>query len=229
MRVGILCAGDREVAPFLPFIQGRKESRKAMLTFVEGQLGGVDVVALYTGVCKVNATIAAQILIDTYGVDAIINAGTAGGMYPGVKLLDCVIADRAAYHDVAPDLLTEFHPWMENVYFDADPQLLSLSRKAVSKLGKSGRVHWGLMATGEAFITEEGREQINRQLAPLSVDMETAAVAHVCYVNKVKCAVLRTISDGGNDDAKMDFPAFCKKASDVSSEIMKRFVRDYND
>lgn len=219
MRVGILCAGDREVAPFLPFIQGRKESRKAMLTFVEGQLGGVDVVALYTGVCKVNAAIAAQILIDTYGVDAIINAGTAGGMHPGVKLLDCVIADRAAYHDVAPDLLTEFHPWMKNVYFDADPQLLSLSRKAVSKLGMAGRVHWGLMATGEAFITEEGREQINRQLAPLSVDMETAAVAHVCYVNSVPFLAIRCITDDAAHSGSDYFEENCAKASAIAKDV----------
>ena len=41
----------------------------------------INVVALFSGVCKVNAAIAAQILIDTYKVDAIINAGTAGGLY----------------------------------------------------------------------------------------------------------------------------------------------------
>ena len=79
MRVGIICAGDREVAPFLPLISECKITEKAMLKFHEGTINGVDVVVLFSGVCKVNAAIATQILIDTYQVNMIINSGTAGG------------------------------------------------------------------------------------------------------------------------------------------------------
>ena len=78
MRVGIICAGDREVAPFLPVIHDCKMTEKAMLKFYEGKISDVEVVVLFSGVCKVNAAIATQILIDTYHVNRIINAGTAG-------------------------------------------------------------------------------------------------------------------------------------------------------
>lgn len=78
MRVGIICAGDREVAPFLPMIHDCKMTEKAMLKFYEGKISDVEVVVLFSGVCKVNAAIATQILIDTYHVNRIINAGTAG-------------------------------------------------------------------------------------------------------------------------------------------------------
>ena len=55
-----------------------------MLKFYDGQIDGVKVVALFSGVCKVNAAIAAQLLIDAFCVDMIINSGTAGGMFePG--------------------------------------------------------------------------------------------------------------------------------------------------
>ena len=63
MRVGIVCAGDREVAPFVPIIEGCSVTEKAMLKFYEGQINGVDVIVLFSGVCKVNAAIAVQILI----------------------------------------------------------------------------------------------------------------------------------------------------------------------
>ena len=72
MKVAIICAGDREVAPFLPIIKECRTTEKAMLKFQEGKIGGVDVVVLYCGVCKVNAAIATQILIDTYKVDMVI-------------------------------------------------------------------------------------------------------------------------------------------------------------
>lgn len=84
-KIGILCASDDELAPFLPRIRGEHLSRYAMLTFHEDNIGRTQVVALYSGVCKVNAALAAQILIDRYRVDAILSAGTAGGMNPAVQ------------------------------------------------------------------------------------------------------------------------------------------------
>ena len=64
IKVGIICAGDREFTPFMEHIQNKIVSEKAMLHFYEGTINDVEVVALYSGVCKVNAAIATQILID---------------------------------------------------------------------------------------------------------------------------------------------------------------------
>ena len=180
MKIGILCAGDDELAPFLPQIKEMKMTEKAMLRFYEGKLGGADVVALYSGVCKVNAAIATQILIDTFGVSTVINAGTAGAIDEKLNLFDTVVATDCCYLDVADDILTDFHPWMKTVFFESAPYLLEKAKLAVKKAELSN-VFFGRMVTGEAFITDEGREQITRKFAPLSVDMETAAVAHVCY------------------------------------------------
>ena len=138
MKVGILCAGDEEAAPFLPLIMKCKVTRKAMLKFYEGTINGTDVVVLFSGVCKVNAAIASQILIDTYGADMIINAGTAGGVCHELEIFDTVISTEVAYHDVAPDILTEFHPWMKTIFFEADRELIELSRAAVSRMKRSG-------------------------------------------------------------------------------------------
>ena len=63
-----------------------------MLKFYEGQIQGIKVVVLFSGVCKVNAAIASQILIDVFGVDLIINSGTAGGMNPDLEIFDTVIS-----------------------------------------------------------------------------------------------------------------------------------------
>lgn len=81
MKTGILCAGDREVAPLIPMIEKRSTNRKAMLTVHEGWIEGVPVTVLFSGVCKVNAAIAAQVLLDCYGCDCILNVGTAGGCH----------------------------------------------------------------------------------------------------------------------------------------------------
>ena len=226
MRVGIICAGDREVAPFLPIINDCRITEKAMLKFHEGQINGIDVVVLFCGVCKVNAAIAAQILIDTYGVNVIINSGTAGGMDAELKIFDTVISTEVAYHDVDAHILTEFHPWLESVYFKADENLLKLSREAVRKTAAHGNVYWGRMVTGETFIADEGRQRINEQFSPLSVDMETASIAHVCYVNHVPFVAIRCITDTAQHSGASHFEENCRTASFIAKEITVALIEE---
>ena len=195
MKVGIICAGDEELAPFLPLIENCKITEKSMLKFYEGKINDVEVVALYSGVCKVNAAIATQILIDTFSVNIIINSGTAGGMDPHLEIFDTVISTEVEYHDVVPKILTEFHPWLEKSSFAADKELLNLSKKSIKKLNLPYKIYFGKMVTGESFITDEDRQEINEKFRPLTVDMESASVAHVCYVNKIPFISIRTITD----------------------------------
>ena len=219
MKIGIICAGDEELAPFLPLISGCKITKKAMLKFYEGQIEGLEVVALFSGVCKVNAAIASQLLIDVFGVNIIINAGTAGGMEKDLKIFDTVISTEVCYHDVAPDILTEFHPWMRSVFFAADETLIRLSKSAVGRLTLPGKAVWGRMATGEPFITDEGRQKIYDEFAPLTVDMETASIAHVCYVNAIPFLSIRCITDTAEHSGIDTFDENCAKASSIAKDI----------
>ena len=217
-KVGIICAGDTELEPFLPHIQDCRTSERAMLKFYEGKIGAVEVVALYSGVCKVNAAVAVQLLIDRYGVNAVINAGIAGGMDDTVQLFDTVISEKAAYYDVADDILTEFHPWLPTLYFDADPVLLAAARSVCQKT--DARILFGRMVTGETFIADAFRTEINEKFAPLSVDMETASVAHVCYVNQVPFIAIRTITDTAVQSGIENFDQNCEAAAKIAKHIV---------
>ena len=222
-KIGIICAADRELNPFLPHITDCKTFEKAMLTFYEGTINGVNIVALYCGVCKTNAALATQILIDTYNADAVINAGTAGGMDSKLNLLDTVICTEAAYHDVHEDVLTQFHPWMPSVFFKSDAALLELSKTVADKF----TIHYGRMVTGEAFITDDGRDHINSAFAPLSVDMETASIAHVCYVNKIPFIAVRTITDTADHSGKDNFEVNCDAAANISKDIVLAMLHSF--
>ena len=217
-HIGILCAGDTELAPFLEHMKGQQITEKAMLKFHTGTITHVNVSAVYSGVCKVNAAIAAQLLIDMFHVDLIINAGTAGGMKEGVQLFDTVISERVIYHDVADDILTDFHPWLKSNYFLADQELCAIAR-AYSRRSKHP-VLFGTMVTGEQFIEDEKREEINQKFDPLSTDMETAGVAHVCYVNRIPFLAVRTITDTVTHQGIETFDQNCEAASEISAEIV---------
>lgn len=217
-KIGILCAGDTELAPFLEHMKGQQITEKAMLKFHTGTINHVNVSAVYSGVCKVNAAIAAQLLIDMFHVDLIINAGTAGRMKEGVQLFDTVISERVIYHDVADDILTDFHPWLKSNYFPADQELCAIAR-AYSRRSKHP-ILFGTMVTGEQFIEDEKREEINQKFDPLSTDMETAGVAHVCYVNRIPFLAVRTITDTVTHQGIETFDQNCEAASEISAEIV---------
>lgn len=225
-KIGIVCASDTELNPFIEQIENRKIIEKAMLKFHVGTIKQKDVVAVYSGVCKVNASIATQLLIDIFQVDVIINAGVAGGMDEDVKLFDTVVAERTAYHDVEEDILTEFHPWLPSIYFQTDERLIQ-EAKEYSRTSKLP-ILFGTIVTGEAFIEGKAREEINKKFAPLAVDMETASVAHVCYVNRIPFLSIRTITDTVTKEGIENFEKNCEKASyiakDVVIGIMDRFL-----
>ncbi len=217
-KIGILCASDTELEPFLDYIEVEKIIEKAMLKFYKGRIGEFSVVAVYSGVCKVNAAIAAQILIDEFQVTHMINGGTAGGMDERVQLFDTVVSQQMMYHDVAEDILTEFHPWLKANYFCADEKLLLAAKKYGSQT--SFPMLFGRMVTGEQFIEDDKRAEINATYAPLSVDMETTSAAHVCYVNGIPFLSVRTITDTADHKGAENFEKNCKAASRQCAKIV---------
>lgn len=227
MKIGIVCAGKRELAPFLNVLENDNKILKSMLVFHEGKLAHVSVVLVESGICKVNAAVASQILIDTFHVNLIINAGTAGGMDEKLQIFDTVIATDLCYHDVAFDILTDAHPYMDSVFFKVDPLLIEKAKGIVEK-EKLLNVYFGRIVTGEAFITQEGREKINKEFAPLAVDMESASVAHVCYVNNIPFMVIRTITDTPTHSGLNNFEENCVKASNIACDITISILKELN-
>ena len=215
--VGILCASDTELAPFLKMMDVCRTTEKAMLHFYEGRLRQIPAVAVYSGVCRVNAAIAAELLVEVFGVGTVVNAGTAGGIDPEARLFDTVIAEHAVYHDVAKDVLTEFHPWMPSPDFSSGGKLLSAARRYAETAAYP--ILFGTIATGERFVENRDRERIRQRFAPLAVDMETASAAHVCYVNRVPFVAVRSITDTGEDSGTEAFERNCERASEIAAEV----------
>lgn len=122
------------------------------------------------------------------------------------------------YHDVAEDILTEFHPWLKANYFQADQKLFSIAKEY--SLMVTFPILFGTMVTGEQFIEDEKRDEINEKYTPLSVDMETASVAHVCYVNDIPFLSVRTITDTATHKGIENFDKNCETASKRSAEIV---------
>ena len=225
--IGILCPCEGEFKPYEEAFKEETRKSKAGLTFLEGTIAGTQAVFVVSGVCKVNAALAAQMMIDMYEVRFLINSGTAGGMARHVGLLDTVVSTEICYHDVNPVNLVELYPFMaaKTPYFKADEKLLQAARIAAERHPFTQKIHFGRMATGEKFVVDKERKEINEQFSPLCADMETAAVAHTCYVNKVPFIAVRSITDteehSGVDNCEANFLAAAKLSKEFVVQLLQ--------
>jgi adenosylhomocysteine nucleosidase len=90
------------------------------------------------------------------------------------------------------------------------------------------RVHRGLIASGDQFVSHRERIQALGKALPglLAVEMEGAAVAQVCFELGIPFGVIRTISDNANENAATDFMRFVKSvAAQYAFHIVRQFCQ----
>ncbi|WP_258329589.1 5'-methylthioadenosine/S-adenosylhomocysteine nucleosidase [Citrobacter farmeri] len=142
-------------------------------------------------------------------------------IHADLNILDTVIAKEVGYHDVAEEILTEYPPWMDSSFFTVDAGLLS---GLIESNAHDPSVVVGRMATGEKFIDNHGREDIIASCNPLCVDMETASIVHVCYINRIPFSTIRTISDTPKESGNEVFEKNCQYAGKKSVIVLRRYL-----
>ncbi len=221
--IGIIGAMESETAAIIREMERAETKEISGIKFVRGVWGGKDVVVATSGVGKVFAALCAEAMILAYQPEWIVNTGVAGALDLRLGILDVVIAEEVVQHDMDTSPLGD-PPGMlsgiNKITLPADPNLCKVFEKAAASLGV--QAHRGVVASGDQFIAEQEKKNLIRnRFSAACCEMEGAAIGHVCYVNKVPFAVLRTISDGASEEASMDFPVFAKKAAKQSVKILK--------
>jgi adenosylhomocysteine nucleosidase len=217
MKIGIIIAMDIEYRKMLDTLGGKPE----------GRIGANEVVLWQCGIGKVNAAVGTMQLIQQHRPDCILSTGLAGGIDDSLKVMDVVVGSQTAYHDVdcgmgnAPGQVQGLP-----LRFDAHPDLL----RVAAEVGKESDLHvrQGLMCTGDQFITDRARQAAIKALFPdgLACEMESAAIAHTCYLQQVPFLSIRVISDtpGNTDDHQQQWDAFLNSMTDRSFRFVRSFL-----
>ncbi|MFT9847215.1 5'-methylthioadenosine/adenosylhomocysteine nucleosidase [Aneurinibacillus sp. REN35] len=227
MRIGIIGAMDEEIALYKDGMNLTRETSKAGITYYEGQWEDKEVVLCKCGVGKVNASVCTQILLDAFGVDAVIFTGVAGALHPDLEIGDIVVATDCQHHDMDVTALgfpRGVIPFTEISVFDADEKLVSAAVKASEQV-TSGKTMTGRILSGDQFIANRDTvRELYETMQGMCTEMEGAAVAQVCVMNGVPFVVIRSMSDKADGSAHVNFPEFTKLASQRSYEIVKKML-----
>ncbi|KGM97366.1 S-adenosylhomocysteine nucleosidase [Clostridium novyi A str. 4552] len=229
MIIGIIGAMDEEVSILLENIELKDRKTKANMEFNYGKLWGKDAVVVRSGIGKVNAAVCAQILVDDYRVDKVINVGVAGGIGKDIMPGDVVIADTLVQHDmdttVFGDELGQI-PRLDVYDFKCDKYLIELARKACEK-STEHKSFVGRIVSGDQFIANAQKiKWLNERFSAIACEMEGASIAQVCHLNSIPFVVIRSISDNANNGAHIDYEKFIPIGVKNSTNILKGILEN---
>lgn len=226
--IGIIGAMEEEVQALKEAMTIAETKEKASMTFCRGTLQGRDVVVVRSGVGKVNAGICAQILIDDFGADTLINTGIAGSLDARIDIGDIVISTEALHHDMDASIFGDpvgQVPRMDVLAFPADQDLAKKARQANEAANPDIHTFLGRVVSGDQFISShEAKERISSLFHPLCTEMEGAGIAQAAYLNKVSYVIIRAISDKADNSAQMDYPEFERQAIAHSVRLVKELL-----
>ena len=226
MKLAIIVAMQSEFDLVKNIFENYENISENNISFVKGKIAENEVALVKSGIGKVNAAVQLAELINVFQPDYVINTGVAGGIDKSLKVGDLVISEKCAYHDV----------WCGDgewgqvqglpLYFESSKILVQKFKNISTE-----NTRFGLICTGDQFITQNTVLQQIKQNFPasLAVDMESAALAHVCYLRKIPFVSIRVISDTpfAEKENIIQYLDFFQTAPKLTFEILKRFISTF--
>ena len=183
--IGIMSALHEELAAVLADMPDEQRVVVAGRDFWVGHWQGHAVVAVLSRIGKVAAATTATVMLERFGVDALVFTGVAGGLGPGVRVGDVVVASGLVQHDMDASPLFPRHevPLYGRALFEADAvlslQLAEASQQVLQAAERhlgpdtlaqfqlsSPKVHQGLIVSGDRFVSTHAESQALRESLP---------------------------------------------------------------
>ena len=224
-RIAIIVAMQSEFELVSHILENAVESEIEGARCMMGLLYGKEIILLKSGIGKVNAAMQVTSLIAKMLPNYIINSGVAGGIGEGMHQGDIVVGTEACYHDV----WCGEGEWGQvqgfPLKFPANEHLLEAAKSVVKD---NSQLVFGLICTGDQFISDLATLQGIKRNFPdgKAVDMESAAIAQVCYAKQVPFMSLRIVSDtpGMEPDNTTQYLDFFAEAPKKTFAVLRQLI-----
>ena len=228
INVGLISAMPEEIGTSIENLENVTVSEYGDLKIYRGKLkkkvanySSVYITLAWSGWGKVSAARAVtRILAGTNKIDIIIFTGVAGAANKSLSQWDVVIANEVIQHDMdARPIFERFVlPPLKKAKLESNNYLSSWIFDSLTKgvkhgiLSKFGVIKKGLIATGDAFISDEKViKKLQSEIPNLeAIEMEGGAVAQVAEQEGIPWVIVRVISDGADSNSAKDFDQFLK-------------------
>lgn len=159
MRIAIITAMEEEMAPFRSQSQITVKTQVGKVIIEEVMYRDEPLILVESGIGKVNAAVAATLLIERYKPDLIINSGSAGAFASGLSVGDVIVATQYVYGDVDATCFG-YEPGQVPqmpVKYDMNAAWLDMARQAATATDLPYFLDFGLVLTLDSFMSESER------------------------------------------------------------------------
>lgn len=231
--IGILQVSPKPDQLLANIVNAQTETVMRM-NFVTGTISGVPVVVGEPDSGKVNTAVASTVLIEHFHVRCILFNGYARSLNSTLRVGDIVVGSHTAEFDVGEVYHREMiykstdalGTMQQNpLFFPADHSLIHYAEKVVGTLHLSEidvmgalpyspRIISGTILTGDVQINnQKDTEDLQHHFHADAMDMEAAAVAHVCWEEKTPFLSVTTISKSDSNGTSINPDTFHKIAA----------------
>lgn len=227
-NIGIIGAMEEEVAALIKHYGSTQKTKFLDFEFNILEYKDKKIVVVVSGIGKVNSAICTQLLIDRFNVECVVNSGIAGAISEKLDIADIVFSSDLIQHDVnAVNFgykIGQIPRMGDNYIFKGDKNLLDKMEQIAQN--KDIKYFVGRIVSGDEFVSTNSKKQwLKDNFDAMCTDMESASIAHVCFLNKIPFMAIRCISDTADDRADMVYKEFeeiaLKKCFAISSALIE--------
>jgi adenosylhomocysteine nucleosidase len=135
---------------------------------------------------KTNAAGSTQYAIDHWQPDVIINLGTCGGFQGDVNLKEIILVEKSIIYDLVEQMIDP------DIALAAYTTNLDLSFLTIPYPQPVRRT---LLVSGDRDLVAGEIPGLKNKFGAVAGDWETGSIAYIANINKVKCLILRGVSD----------------------------------
>lgn len=227
-RVGLIVAMDEEREEILNIMKDKEIKQIYNLRFVKGKIQEKECVLVKSGIGKVNAARATQMMIDNFKVDYVISLGVAGSLAGMLSTGDVVVAKKIIQHDFDITAFGHSKGYITGVgaYIEPDISLVDEFVEVMQGIPERDyKIKMGILASGDIFCTEVWmKDKIRAKFGADVVDMESAAVGQVCYLNEKPFIAIATVSKTPNARNIVTFDENLRLCSKRCANVLKEFL-----
>ena len=180
--------------------------------------------AIHSGIGEIAAAAAAELLIDRYEVELVVNFGVVGGLTEEMAQTKTCVVTKVVHYDFdisgIDPLLPAQYPGFESVYIPADEGLVEKACGICPELKPV------ICASADKFVGNEAdKTRLHKQYNADICEMESAAVLLTCRRNEVPCLMIKAVSDGLTGGGEEYYDALQECAS-LCLAVTDRIIRE---
>ena len=169
---------------------------------------------------KISAAATTQYVIDRFQPDLLVNLGTCGGFEGRIETGTIILVEKTIVYDIVEQMgdpdgaIAEYSTeidlsWLPGAW------LVSIQR--------------GLLVSGDRDIVVEDIPMLVSRFGASAADWESGAIAWVANKNRVRCLILRGVTDlvgSGGGEAYGNFDLFQQRTNEVMRQLVD-LLRDW--